>query len=204
VTTSQTGTRRAAGRRTRSAILRQAASLATVNGLDGLTIGDLATAVGMSKSGLYAHFRSKVDLQLATIDEAQRIFQEEVIDPALTCDEGLHRLLALTDAFVEHLRRRTFPGGCFFAGAVLEMGTRPGPVKDRIADFQAMFSGFIRSNVSAAMARGEISPDENPDWLTFEINGQILAADAAYVLRDDPAVLDMAKAVIRRRLAAMP
>ena len=176
--------------------------MATVNGLDGLTIGELAAAVGMSKSGLYAHFGSKEELQLATVEHARRIFDDEVFTPALGVADGLPRLLALCDAFFEHLWRGTFPGGCFFAGAVLEMGTRPGQVKDQIASFQRYLSGFIHSCVSTAIGRGELEAAENPDWLTFEITGQLLACDAAFVLRDDPGVLDLARAVLRHRLGA--
>ena len=120
---------RADGERTRSAILRAAASLATVDGLEGLSIGHLAAAIGMSKSGLYAHFGSKQELQLATVQEAGRIFASEVVQPALAAPAGLAQLAAVCEAFFEHLQRRTFPGGCFFASAALEMGTRPGPVR---------------------------------------------------------------------------
>jgi len=81
----------------------------------------------MSKSGLYAHFGSKQELQLATVQEAGRIFAGEVVQPALAAPAGLARLAAVCEAFFEHLQRRTFPGGCFFAGAALEMGTRPRP-----------------------------------------------------------------------------
>ena len=117
---------RADGERTRSAILRAAASLATVDGLEGLSIGNLAAAIGMSKSGVYAHFASKQELQLATVAEAGQVFADEVVQPALVAQAGLAQLAAVCEAFFEHLRRRTFPGGCFFAGAALEMGTRPG------------------------------------------------------------------------------
>ena len=120
--------------------MREAASLATVDGLEGLSIGNLASALGMSKSGLYAHFRSKEELQIATVDEAGRIFLEEVVEPALAAPPGLRQLLTVCEAFFEHLLRRTFPGGCFFAGAALEMGTRPGPVKER----RRRFPGRLR------------------------------------------------------------
>src|SRR3954468_13905713 len=122
--------KRADGERTRAAIVREAVSLATIDGLEGLSIGNLAHALDMSKSGIYAHFGSKQDLQLATVDEAGRIFQAEVIEPALVAAPGLGQLVALCDAFFDHLLRRTFPGGCFFAGAVLEMGSRAGPVRE--------------------------------------------------------------------------
>src|SRR5215216_258349 len=101
------------GERTRQAIVRQAVSLATADGLEGLSIGNLAGALNMSKSGVYAHFGSKLDLQLATVDEAGRIFNAEVIVPALAAATGVSQIVALCDAFFDHLTRRTFPGGCF-------------------------------------------------------------------------------------------
>lgn len=191
---------RADGERTRDAIVREAVSLATVDGLEGLSIGNLAGALDMSKSGIYAHFGSKQDLQLATVDEAGRIFEAEVIRPALAAAPGLPRLVALCDAFFDHLLRRTFPGGCFFAGAVLEMGTRPGPVKEQIAEFQSGFSALIREFIVTALDQHELPADEDPDELTFEVTGIILAANAGFVLRDDPAVLRTAKNIVRRRL----
>src|SRR4051812_22973398 len=162
---------RADGERTRRAILRAAASLATVDGLEGLSIGNLADALGMSKSGLYAHFRSKEELQLATVDEAGRIFEDEVVRPAMAAPPGLAQLLAMCEAFFDHLARRTFRGGCFFAGGVLEMGTRPGPVKERVAAFQHGFVGVIRSFAAAAVERGELPAAEDPTELAFELNG---------------------------------
>jgi AcrR family transcriptional regulator len=190
----------AKGERTHSAILRSAASLATVDGIEGLSIGNLAESLGMSKSGLYAHFRSKEELQLATVDEAGRIFHDEVVQPALAAPPGLAQLVAMCEAFFAHLARRTFPGGCFFAGAVLEMGTRPGPVKERVAAFQTGFVAVIRGFAAAAIERGELPATEDPTELAFELNGIILATDASFVLRDDPAVLELARRVVRRRL----
>jgi AcrR family transcriptional regulator len=189
------------GQRTRQAILREAASLSTLDGLEGLSIGTLAAALGMSKSGLYAHFGSKQELQLATIDEAGRIFFDEVVTPALVAPAGLAQIRTLCDSFFDHLTRRTFPGGCFFAGAVLEVGTRPGPVKQRIVEFQQMFVGLVRDFAVTAIEQGELV-DEVPEQLAFEINGLLLAADAGFVLSDDAASLEIPRAVLRRRLAA--
>ena len=180
---------RADGERTRSAIFRAAASLATVDGLEGLSIGNLATAIGMSKSGLYEHFASKQELQLATVQEAGRIFADEVVQPALAAPAGLAQLAAVCEAFFEHLQRRTFPGGCFFAGAALEMGTRPGPVKESVAAFQAGFVDLLRGFAATAIAQHELPAGEDPDRLAFELNGIILATDANFVLHDNPAVL---------------
>jgi AcrR family transcriptional regulator len=175
-------------------------SLATVEGLEGLSIGDLARSLDMSKSGVYAHFGSKEELQLATVDEAGRIFQAEVIDPALASPPGLAQVLAVCDGFFDYLLNRTFPGGCFFASAVLEMGTRPGPVKDRVAAFQFGFALALRSFVVTAIEQHELPADEDPDALTFELNGIVLATNASFVLSGDPAMIDMAKRVVRRRI----
>jgi AcrR family transcriptional regulator len=180
--------------------VREAVSLATVDGLEGLSIGNLATALDMSKSGLYAHFGSKEELQLATVDEAGRVFQAEVIEPALAAAPGLAQVVAVCDAFFDHLKRRTFPGGCFFAGAVLEMGTRPGAVREAIAAFQDAFAGLIHDFVVTALEQHELGADEDADALTFELNGIILAANSNFVLHQDPAVLEVARAVVRRRL----
>ena len=192
--------KRPAGVRTRAAILREAVSLATVEGLEGLSIGTLATALDMSKSGLYAHFGSKLELQLATIEEADRVFEGEVIEPALAAPPGVAQLVAVCDAFFDHLERRRFPGGCFFAGAALEMSARPGPVNERIVAFQISFVTLIRQFVVRAQELGQLADDEDADQLTFELNGMILAANTSFVLHQDPRTLDLARHVVRRRL----
>ena len=191
---------RADGLRTRNAILLEAVSLATVEGLEGLSIGSLAKATGISKSGVYAHFGSKEELQLATVDEAGRIFEREVIAPALERDPGLDQLLTVCDSFFEYLRRQIFPGGCFFAGAVLEMGSRPGPVKERVADFQRLFIELLRQFAETAKLLGQLPSDEDVAMLTFELNGIILATDANFVMNNDPTILQVARRVVRRRL----
>jgi AcrR family transcriptional regulator len=191
---------RADGERTRGAILRAAASLATVEGLEGLSIGNLAAAIGMSKSGLYAHFGTKQDLQLATVDEAERILTAEVIEPALTARPGLGQLAAVCEAFFSYVTRRVFPGGCFFVATALEMGARPGPVKDRIAAIQSGFTARLRGFAATAVEQHELPAHEDPDRLAFELYAILLSADTNYVLHDDPAVLDLARQVIHRRL----
>ena len=188
------------GRRTRAAILRQAADLATVNGLEGLTIGSLASALDMSKSGLYAHFKSKEELQLATVDEAGRIFDEQVIVPGLQAEPGIDRLVAVCDAFFDYLGRRCFPGGCFFAVTALEMGSRPGRVKERVAQLQGGFVEMLRQGAADAVSREQLPGTEQPDALAFELNGVILAADVHFVLHRNEGALDIARQVVRRRL----
>jgi AcrR family transcriptional regulator len=191
---------RADGERTRSTILRAAASLATVDGLEGLSIGHLAAAIGMSKSGLYAHFGTKLDLQLATVGEAERILTEEVVEPALAARPGLGQLAAACEAFFSYVERRVFPGGCFFAATALEMGARPGPVKDRIAAIQTGFTALLRTFAITALERHELPAREDPDRLAFELHSILLGADTKFVLNDDPAILDLARHVVRQRL----
>jgi AcrR family transcriptional regulator len=191
---------RADGERTRAAILHAAVSLATVEGLEGLSIGHLAAAIGMSKSGLYAHFGSKQELQLAIVEEAERIFADEVVQPALAARPGRAQLAAVCEAFLGYLQRRVFPGGCFFAVTVMEMGTRPGPVKERVAAIQSGFTVLLRGFAATALEQHELPAREDPDRLAFELHAILLAADAKFVLQDDPAVLDLARQVVHQRL----
>jgi AcrR family transcriptional regulator len=204
VTTNQRGRPprhpRADGERTRAAILRAAASLATVDGLEGLSIGNLAAATGLSKSGLYAHFGTKQDLQLATVDEAERILSEEVVQPALAAPPGLGQLAAVCEAYFSYVERRVFPGGCFFAATALEMGTRPGPVKDRIAAITTGFTALLASFAATAIQQHELPAREDPARLAFELHAILLGADTKYILADDPAALDLARQIIRQRL----
>ena len=186
----------------RGAILRAAASLAVTDGLAGLSIGSVAAALGIPKSGLRAHFRSAADLQLATVAEAARIFAAEVMQPALAAPPGLSQLTAVCEAFFAYLERRTFPGGCFLASAALEMGVRPGPVTELLGEVQSRFGALIRGSAAAAVEKNELPADEDPDRLAFELNGIMLATDTNYVLHDDPAVLDLARQIVHQRLAA--
>src|SRR5262249_7687355 len=131
-TTTEDGEHRLSeGQASRATILLAAAKLATTKGLIGLSIGDLAAEVGMSKSGLYAHFKSKEELELATIATAAAIFDSEVLQPVTRAPAGIARLKALANSFLSHLERRVFPGGCFFAAVAAELDTHPGPARHR-------------------------------------------------------------------------
>jgi len=184
----------------RDAILRAAASLAITDGLAGVSIGRLAAALRIPKSGLRAHFRSAAELQLATVAEAARIFAVEVMQPALEAPPGLSALTAVCEAFFAYLERRTFPGGCFLASAALEMGVRPGPVSELLGQVQSRFGALIRGSAAAAVEQNELPGEEDPDRLAFELNGIMLATDTNFVLHDDPAVLDLARQIVRQRL----
>jgi AcrR family transcriptional regulator len=191
---------RADGERSRRVILEAATRLATVEGLDRLSIGDLAAHIGMSKSGLYAHFRSKEELQLATIDTAEEIFDEVVVGPMHSAQPGIPAVLALTDSFLDHLRRRVFPGGCFFACASAELQARPGPVKERIAAFDRRWRARFDEHLRIAQGAGDIPADQDLDQLFFELDAYLLYAHAAFAFRGEPGVLDRAADAVRGRL----
>lgn len=192
--------RRADGERSRQKILRAAASLATVDGLDGLSIGTLADHIGMSKSGLYAHFRSKEQLQLETIDTALEILTTLVLDPAAVAATPVERLRTLYDRFLDYIEERVFPGGCFFASAESELGMREGRVKDRIAGLQRSWVARIEELVREAQAAGELPADEDPAQVAFELDSYGMMGNVGFVLHDDPAYLAHARAAIHRRL----
>ena len=191
---------RSDGERSRRAILLAAAELATVEGLDGLSIGTLAKAIGMSKSGLYAHFGSKTELQLAAVETAGGIFMEEVVHPGLAEPEGVARLQGICEAFLGHVERRVFPGGCFFASAASELGTRPGPVKERVAAFQLEWMRTLERLVGEAQERGELDGEADTAQLAFELNALLLGANASFVLHGDPGALERARLGIGGRL----
>src|SRR5215471_9581140 len=143
------------GLRTRRAILRKAVNIASVEGLEGLTIGKLASALGISKSGLFAHFGSKEDLQCAVVDEAREIFAEIVVRPAAQF-QGLRRLRSLCENWIAYGEDRVFPGGCFFSAASLEFDDRPGRVRDRIVGPMQRWLGNLEQTAREAQVAGEI------------------------------------------------
>ena len=190
------------GARTRQAILATAADAASVDGLDGLTVGRLAAELSMSKSGLFAHFGSKQDLQLATIEEARQRYVREVIEPALAAGTGLARLHALCESFLSYLERGVFPGGCFFASAMAEFDAKaPGPVRDRIAECQARWMDTLERAATDGQATGELQASTDPQQLAFELEAALLSANWYYHLYHDPAYLERARRAVRDRLA---
>src|SRR4051794_26342769 len=191
---------RSDGERSRTAILDEAARLATVEGIDGLSIARLADAVGMSKSGLFAHFGSKEELQVATVEAASAVFARDVSAPAESATAGLERLRRLTDGYLRYLEAETFPGGCFFASVLAEVNTRPGPVRDRLMAFLEGWLGRLESAVREAQAVGALDSREDPAQLVFEIEAALLLANAQYVVARSPEPLERARAAIDRRL----
>jgi len=193
---------RSDGDRSRSAILDAAARLATTEGIGGLSMSRLADAVGMSKSGLFAHFGSKEELQLATIEKADSVFSAHVIEPALAAGGGLGQLRTLVSSYLAYLEADIYPGGCFFASVLAEVDTQPGAVRDRLVRFLADWLGRLETAVRDAQADGAIDPAEDPAQIAFEIEAALLLANAQYIVSRTTEPIERARRAIDRRLAA--
>ena len=194
--------RRSDGERSRDAILHEAARLATVEGIDGLSISRLASAVGMSKSGLFAHFGSKEELQLATIETASAVFAEQVVEPTSAAATGIERLRQLTENFLRHVEGDVFPGGCFFASVAAELDTRPGPVRDFAIRVVDNWGELLEAAVRDAQAEGAIDPSEDAEQLVFELDAYLLLANAQFVISRESAPIERARRALERRLTA--
>jgi AcrR family transcriptional regulator len=189
------------GDQTRRAVLKHAVDIASVDGLEGLSIGRLAKELEISKSGLFAHFGSKEELQLATIRAARRIYVVAVVEPALAVPPGLGRLWVLSESWLDYSKRRVFPGGCFFAKATHEYGARPGQVHDLLAATNREWLDLIEQTIEEGRELGELEAD--PSQLAFELNAFYDSANMASLLRDnDDAVYEQARQSIRVRLEA--
>jgi AcrR family transcriptional regulator len=191
---------RADGVESRRAILHAAAHLATTRGLEGLSIGELAQHIGMSKSGLYAHFQSKEELELATIETAAEIFERDVLGPARESPGGLRRVLALSEAFFRYLERRVFPGGCFFATVLAQLASHPGRARDRVMEVQQRWVRQFTEALGQARDSGELPRATDIDQLVFEITAMMVRANFTWVVSGDTHVLDQARIGIRHVL----
>jgi AcrR family transcriptional regulator len=193
---------RADGERSYRTILDTAARLATTEGLEGLSIGRLAGEIGMSKSGLYAHFDSKQQLQLATVGAAEDVFTAEVVTPALEVPEGFGRLQLLCAGFLSYVKRGVFPGGCFFLSTAAEWDTRQGPIRDRVRTVLAGWTQLVEANLREAQQQGDLASDADTGQLTFEINALLHEANGHYLLFRDATALERARRAIEHRLAS--
>jgi AcrR family transcriptional regulator len=192
---------RADGVESRRTILDAAARLATTHGLEGLSIGELARHIGMSKSGLYAHFKSKEELELATIDTAAVIFENDVIRKIPESLRGIARVMALSEAFFQHLVRRVYPGGCFFATVAAQLAPRPGQARDRVMKLQGEWVAKFMAALRQACDDGELRPDADLNQLVFEITAMMLRANFAWIVTEDERVLEQARLGIRNILS---
>ncbi|MGV9309998.1 TetR/AcrR family transcriptional regulator [Nonomuraea sp. NPDC004354] len=193
--------RKVRGQRSREAILGSAVALASVDGLDGLTLGRLAGVAGVSKSGLFAHWRDKEQLQLDAVEWARRQWIEHVVTPALAVPPGLRRVLALHEARLAFYEEGRLPGGCFFFAAQVEFDDRPGPVKDRVAEAMNDWLGFLERAIQDAVDRGELRAD--PAQLAYEIEALGEAVVIHSRLRDRPRAFAHARRAVLDRLRAL-
>jgi AcrR family transcriptional regulator len=188
------------GDQTRRAVLRASVDIASVDGLEGLSIGRLATELGISKSGLFAHFGSKEELQLATIRAARRIYADNVVTPAFEVEPGLGRVWALSLHWLEYSRLRVFPGGCFFQKVSHEYAARPGAVRDALAAVHREWMELIESTIREAVEREQLAAD--PKQLAFDLDAYFESANLASILLADESVYAQARQAVQARLVS--
>jgi AcrR family transcriptional regulator len=193
-TPTRVRTPRARGRKLRAAILQQASELASLDGLDQVSIGRLAAAMDMSKSGLYAYFTSKEDLQLATIDRAWAVFEEHVLAPA---DDTVE---ALVERWLSYYEREVFPGGCLFATAAMEFANRDGAVHDALAAAIDRQIAALERAVALARDGGRLPAHADPRQLGFELHAVLTAGNQHFRIRRDPLAFARSRSAIGRLL----
>lgn len=189
------------GSRTRARVLDRAIPIAARDGLAGLTIGSLAVELDLSKSGLFAHFRSKEDLKLSVLHAAARRFAETVARPAMASPPGVVRIRALFAHWIAWAEPPISPNGCIFLAAALEVDDRPGPVRDFLKKIHTDWLAAIASYVSEAQARGGFRSDLDPAQFAFDLFGIVTSWHHRSRLLDDPRALAFAHAAFERLLA---
>ncbi len=192
--------RRARGDTSRRAVMRAAVDIASVEGLEGLSIGGLAAETSMSKGGVVALFGTKEQLQLATVAAASDIFVAHVVTPALAAKGGRERLVVLIEGWLRYSETRVFKGGCFFAAASAELGSRPGPVRDAVAEAMREWQQFVRRTIERAVARGELDEATDAAQLTFEITSLLDGANDMSLLFDSAEPYAQARVALAKLL----
>ena len=162
------------GDETRARILRHAAKVASRDGIEGLSIGELASQLEMSKSGLFAHFGSKEDLQIEVLRAASAEFAERVIAPALKQPRGPARLRAIFERWLAWAADPDLPGGCIFAGASFELDDRPGPVREYLVEEEKRLLGVLSRSARLGVESGMLREDLDCDLLAFQLHGLML------------------------------
>ena len=188
------------GQNTKREILLKAVDLASAEGLEALTIGRLADVLGMSKSGLFAHFGAKEKLQLAVVETAREVFAREVLDPVGDVEPGLARLLALADSWLRYVEKGVFRGGCFFAAVSAEVDDRPGRVRDRVVDLTRSWLELLETEAEVARDAGHL--DLEPAQLAFEIHAFVQEANWAFQLHGEAEAFRRAGLAMRRSITA--
>ena len=187
---------------TRSEVTRAAVDRASVEGLEGLTIGGLADHVEMRKSSVFTLFGSKRDLQLATLEAAIEQFRHEVWERIEEEPSGLPRLLALCDSWLDYHRREVMPGGCFLTTATIEYDARPGPLRDAVATTMKRWLDLLEREAAAAIDQGELPAGTDPGDVAFQLNALAAAASYGFQLWRDPEVFARARRSMRGALGA--
>jgi len=199
--------RRLRGMRTRQAILVHAARVGSAEGLEAVSLQRLAGDLGISKSGLFAHFGSKEELHLATIEAAAKIFTDEVIRPALQVPRGVGRVWALCNSWLAYVESGVFPGGCFFWAVAEEFDSRrPGPVRDSVLEKKNYWSYSIQRAVREAQETGEIDSHVDPEQLAWELDSLLGGANSGFKGGEGAKAIERGRRAIRDRLssAAIP
>ena len=186
--------------KTREAIVARATDVASVNGLEGVTIGRLASDLGMSKAGVIGQFGNKVELQLAALEAASQEFVDAVVTPVLEMDSGADRVLALCDNWIDHIARSSFPGGCFMTAASAEFDSRPGEVHDSVEKRLRQWRSFLKREVKAAIEAGEVASGADPDQIVFELQAMAMGLNQAIQLYGDRRAAALARQAVRRTL----
>jgi AcrR family transcriptional regulator len=187
----------------RQAILRQAVDLASLEGLEGVSIGRLANRLGISKSGVVLHFGSKEELQLATVAAAAQRFVTRVCDPAMRQPVGLARLWWLCWGWIDYVDHRLFPGGCFFSTVGAEFHSRPGRVRDAIAAAHLRWMELLHRQVEAAQGAAELSSDIEPAQLAYELDALVRQANLGRQLHHDQHACARSRRAVRDRLTSV-
>lgn len=187
---------------TRREILHIAVDIASAEGLEGLSIGRLASELQMSRTGIFAHFGSKEQLQLATVETAKEIFLEQVVQPSLHSPRGLARLKAMLESWIGYVERIVFRGGCFFAAASAEFDSRPGAVRDQIAALTKTWMAGLEEEIAFAQSRKEIQASVEPAQLAFELHAYVQEANWAFKLFNDKSAFLRARRAIADRFTA--
>ncbi|MFH8733384.1 TetR/AcrR family transcriptional regulator [Streptomyces sp. NPDC017964] len=190
----------ARGNQTRQLVLKHAMQVASVEGLEGLSLGRLAGELKLSKSGVFALFGSKEDLQLATVRAAIKVYLEHVVQPARELPPGINRLWHLCTSWLTYSRERVFSGGCFFYSTSAEYDARAGKVHDTLAAARTDWSTYLERTIVEAQQTEEIAEDIDVPQLAFELAALLEMANAASVLHDEFTSYDKAATAILNRL----
>ncbi|AJF68186.1 TetR/AcrR family transcriptional regulator [Streptomyces vietnamensis] len=190
------------GNQTRRLVLGRTMDIASVEGLEGLSLGRIATELELSKSGVFALFGSKEELQLATVRAAVAVFADRVVAPLNDLPPGARRVRELCRNWLAYSSERVFAGGCFFYAVSAEFDARTGPVHDAVARTRRDWAAYVEGALTEARAAGEFAEDLDVEQLAFEVIALMEAANAQSVLFGDPGTYARAERGITARLLA--